>query len=507
MPVTDLVPAIGYIRVSTWYEDKISDEIQKAAIKETAQRRGRIITRWIYDLDETGRSFRRKIMLAITAVEHGEVSEIWVWKYSRFGRNRHGVAVNLARIEKAGGQLRSATEDIDATTATGRFTRGMLLEVAAFESDRTGETWRETHQWRREHGLPATGGRRFGYIWTPRKTPDGQLQAEGYDPDPVTGRVLGEMYERHVGGQGLWGIAGWLNDIGQTNNRGLRWTNNGVTRYLDSGFGAGVLYVHNSKARCGLPSGCLKPDHYIHIPGAHPAVIGDDLWAAYQARRKQRREMSPRTRKPVFMLSGLLKCGHCGGPAVAGYSSGVPGFGYRCSWKWTRVNHCQGIWYRRAWVERDVRAWVAALANELDRLIAGQELRRAAQEESVDQAAGSRAAAEIVRLTQALDTATEKLALGLIPDDAYMRTRDSLRRQIAAKEAAVEQLRTDVRSDAGQLPTRDFLDGLMAEWDEMPIQTLRDSLATIIRHIVIRPHLEPQVLVVPVWEPLDAAVS
>ena len=33
-------------------------------------------------------------------VEAGEASEIAVWKYSRFGRNRLGVAVNLARLEK-----------------------------------------------------------------------------------------------------------------------------------------------------------------------------------------------------------------------------------------------------------------------------------------------------------------------------------------------------------------------------------------------------------------------
>src|SRR5690606_40458984 len=67
-----------------------------------------------------------------------------------------------------GGELVSATEEVDAKTAVGRFTRGMLLEIAAFESDRAGEQWKETHELRRNLGLPATGGKRFGYRWHPR---------------------------------------------------------------------------------------------------------------------------------------------------------------------------------------------------------------------------------------------------------------------------------------------------------------------------------------------------
>jgi site-specific DNA recombinase len=59
--------------------------------------------------------------------------------------------------------IESATEQIDTTTSTGRFTRGMLAEMAAFEAERIGDTWREAHSRRVRMGLPKDGKPRFGY--------------------------------------------------------------------------------------------------------------------------------------------------------------------------------------------------------------------------------------------------------------------------------------------------------------------------------------------------------
>ena len=99
-----LIPIIGYARVSTWREEMISVAIQISVVEEAAARKGRIVTEWIIDEDATGRNFKRKVMRAIEIVEDGErpERELWSWKFSRFGRNRYGVAMNLARIEEAG---------------------------------------------------------------------------------------------------------------------------------------------------------------------------------------------------------------------------------------------------------------------------------------------------------------------------------------------------------------------------------------------------------------------
>ena len=61
----------------------------------------------------------------------------------------------------------------------------MLVEFAAFESERIGDQWKEAHSRRVRNGLPATGKPRFGY----------RRAGEGFEPDPETGPLLAEMQQ------------------------------------------------------------------------------------------------------------------------------------------------------------------------------------------------------------------------------------------------------------------------------------------------------------------------
>lgn len=484
------IPAIGYIRVSTWFEEKISDEIQKTAILDAAARRGRRIVAWVTDLDESGRHFKRRIMQAIEAVETGafeQAREIWVWKFSRFGRNRHGVAINMARVEQVGGELVSATEEVDARTAVGRFTRGMLFELAAFESDRAGEQWRETHTYRREHGLPATGRPRFGYLWTPRKAPDGTLQQESYDPDPATHRDLGTMYEMYAGGSGFHTIADWLAGKGHRTTRGNPWSVTSLNQYMDSGFAAGLLHVHQPEEPCGTPSGCGKRGHYTHIPAAHTAVIGDDLWDAYQQRRDEVRRLPPRARYATYPLTGLVKCGRCEGPGAIQSHRGQRGYGYRCARAMNRYNDCGGFWTRRVIVEDAVREWLLRMREEVDAIVAGRvvEPPAPAPDLSVERQR-KQLRQKIARLAAGLDTAAEALALGDIPRDSYLRTRDKLLGQKAAAEAELAVLpgeESPTRRAPSLMDLRQVVEGLVEEWDTLPVAALRDLLGKAVREV------------------------
>ena len=113
---------------------------------------------WIEELDVSGRGFGRKgVQRAIGMIRDGAVRRVYVWKYSRFGRNATLVGVHVGEMEAAGGQLVSATEEIDARSAAGKFARGMLWRVDEFVSDNIGEQWKEAHARRRRNGLPHNG--------------------------------------------------------------------------------------------------------------------------------------------------------------------------------------------------------------------------------------------------------------------------------------------------------------------------------------------------------------
>nr|WP_234340417.1 recombinase family protein [Streptomyces sp. TP-A0875] len=519
---TDSEPWIGYIRVSTWREEKISPELQETALRAWAARTGRrLLEPLVSDLDATGRNFKRKVMGAIQRVEAGEAKGIAVWKFSRFGRDRAGVALNLARLERVGGRLESATEDVDATTATGRFNRDILFAVAALESDRAGEMWKDAHEFRRAAGLPATGGARLGYIWHPRRLPDptrsGQwiTQNERYEPHPEVGPAVEALYTRKVGGEGFASLAAWLNTLGHRTSTGALWQADSVRRMMDSGFAAGQLRIHDPSCGCDYTANGGRCTRWTHIEGAHGPLITPELWERYEEHRKAMKARTPRSRRPIYPLTGLMRCGTCRGDAAATSArrkgEQIRGYAYMCSARsHAGTTICPlGVWVQRAVVEDEVRTWITReLAADVDATPSTprptpvpviDERTIAARERARLQAEADKLSAALVNLR--VDRAAN-------PDDygpgEYEAARDRIRTQQHANRAAMEQVAavetTPHRADYVPL----MLD-LHDAWDHMNVQEVNRILRQAVRRVVVtregRGSHQTRIDVHPAWEP------
>lgn len=501
------VPVIGYARVSTWREEMISIELQTKAVEEAAARRGRYVTEWILDPDATGRNFKRRVMEAIEIIESPQrpERELWSWKFSRFGRNRHGVAINLARIENVGGELVSATEEVDAKTAVGRFTRGMLLELAAFESDRAGEQWKETHELRRSLGVPATGGRRFGYTWFPRRVPDGRggwtVQEERYEVLPDEAELVVEAFQDYAKGKtGFGKIAQRWNDLGFLNTRGAPWQDQGLKIYMDSGFAAGLLYVHTPDVPCGNPSSCKKPDHYAHAPAEHESLI-EDVWDNYKDTRLVRRNTSRRALAPVYPLAGLVRCGLCGSAAMVHQTGKERGKAYRCHARSRRAVEHDAVWVRRTVVEDAVLDWLVGLRQEIDDIAAGRVAVPQPRREPDMDKQRQRLGREVEKAVAAIDRAFEAYTLGDVPRDSYLRTREKHEKRRDEAQRQLDGLPKADEEPASPVPHRETVAGLIAEWDTISVHSKRVLLGRVVRRVEIRP--SDGVAVVPVWAPAD----
>ena len=504
-PQPDLIPAIGYIRVSTAREEMISPEIQRAAIEDWARRNGRRIIEWIIDLDKSGRTFKRRVQEAIQRIRDGIAKEIVVWKFSRFGRIRLGWAVHLDLVESAGGSLISATEDVDARTATGKLTRGMLAELAAFESDRASEQWKETHAHRLARGLPASGRPRYGYVrrgrlidpHTPHRTYRDQTDPAGerYEPDPDTAEILADLYRRYVAGAGFRELVAWLNSHGHGNACGSQWTVNGLRGVLDSGFAAGLLRVHNPECEgCDNVSACRNR---IHIPGAQKPVIDRDLWERYLRRRKKVAVTPPRARKPAYVLTGLMVCGHCYRSAVHYPTGDKRGVTVRCS-TYNTTGRCRGLHVKRARVEEVVLAALAGWAEEIDRAAAAVPVPRSLRPHPPDR---DRLAGELAKVDKALVRLTTQRAMDEdMPDAVYESSRAELLAQRARIAAQVE------RAEAPEVTAADYapiLAGVLAEWDILSTVERQAMLGELVRHVTIRRAERrgpAEIVVIPVWE-------
>ncbi|MFI8200073.1 recombinase family protein [Streptomyces sp. NPDC085942] len=515
---TDGEPWLGYIRVSTWKEEKISPELQRTAIEAWARRTGHRIVGWIEDLDQTGRNFKRKIMKGITAVERGEAKGIAVWKYSRFGRTRDGVPINLKRLEDAGGQLASATEEVDARTATGRLQRGILFEFAAYESDVRGEQWRETHDHRRyKLHLPATGKARFGYIWTPRRVPDAtaptgwRLQEESYRAHPETGPAVAECYRGYVAGTGFRLLALQLNAAGHRTLTGSLWSVQTLIRYMDSGFPAGLLRIHDPACKC--PSEKRKRCRAEKlIPGAQEELISAELWQSYCERREEMKITPPRGRTALYALTNLIRHGECRGTMPAqtiqlrsgGNIRNEQGHSYACGRKQTSGG-CPGVWTTRKHVESLVRAWVEGeVARDIDATPAVPVPRKAVVDGRIAAARErARLDAEATKLARALANLRADRAMN--PDDygpgEYESARDRIREQQAVTAAAMERVVKD-ESTPHRTDYEPLLVSLADAWKDMKGPEMNAVLKQLVRRVVVwRKDGTVVIDVHPVWEP------
>lgn len=505
-------PAIGYIRVSLAREDMISPDIQRSSIEQWAARTQHRIVDWVEDLDKTGRNFKRKIMSVIERVEAGEVRTIAVWKYSRFGRTRTGVPANLARVEKAGGQLLSATEEVDARTAIGRFQRGMIMEFNAFESDRAGEQWVETHQWRRDHGLPAMGRPRFGYIWHQRKiySPDGSvtLQEERYEPDADKGKVVAELYRAYNAGASFRSLALGLNDAGHRTVRGDLWTGRAVKRYLDSGFPAGYLRFHQKTCPQGsVQHDCSNYELVRHPTLHHPAIITDEIWRQYQERRAFTMTAAPRARTAAYPLTGLVRCGRCSRRAhrkVDGRKTAV----YACHGRELRGPHaCHGTSLVDHAIEKAIREFLLKVVDDVEAAAAMQaaplprQLGRSLPEQKREKLEG-----ELAKWERTISR--HMRAYALADDDAtgelekeYLATLKDLRAAKGRTVAELKALRSEMDggpADGGRGAAVAVAIGLLEEWDSLGPSQLNVLLRRVIDRVELLGNRQSRV--VPIWE-------
>jgi site-specific DNA recombinase len=494
--------AAAYIRVSMAREEMISPQLQRAAIERAAEADKIVIPddRWVEELDESGRGFGRKgVQTILRWAREGSIARVYVWKYSRFGRSARLVAVNVEQMEKAGCQLVSATEQVDARTAVGRFTRGMLWQLDEFYSDLVGESWAAAHAARLARGLPHSGAPRFGYVYhgspVTGPCPQGCAPGEcvtGYVPDPGTRPYVQRMYASYNGGMSVLKIAQWLNRKGIRTTAGKPWEQRSVRKYMDSGFAAGLLSVHDPRCEhaTGRTGGCTRR---VWVPGAHKAVISGTVWEEYLRQRKARAVLPPRAENPVYPLAGLVKCGLCHSPmwshpminSARKDAGGQPAryHLYHCS-RYVRGRLCEGSWISRPRLEKVVRVWLASFEEDVKRAAEAEQRHLAAVDTA--EADRRRLADEARSIEKELTELTRQLIRSIVPEAAYVATRDELTAR--QKEIGAELETLAAATAAAHKPLRRQAARLARDWDRLDPGAVQHALAALAARVEVTSH-------------------
>lgn len=477
-PVPDAPPrAVAYLRQSTYREESISLELQETACRDYAARHGYQVVAVEADPGVSGRTWARPaVQRVMEMVETGDADVILLWRWSRLSRNRKDWAIAADRVDVAGGRIESATEPNDVTAA-GRFARGVMTELAAFESERISEQWKEVHASRVARGLPPGGKLPWGWSWV-----DGAVT-----PDPEKAPVIVEAYRRFLAGAGIRDLTRWLNGLGVRPMHRDAWHNQTITQCLDSPIHAGMV-VHNG---------------VLH-PGAHEGVIDVATWEAYRRERAQR--AGEREVKRRYLLSGIARC-PCGEPMAGftiarsahtrGHRPRKPFVSYRCRNLGRSERH--GPWSLTARVvDGAVMDWLGTVAADVE-----NRAPRAAARRNDARREAQRIAREITALDGQLTALTGHLASGLVPEAAYVATRDDImarRHELERGLAEVERLAIHVPEDPARI-AKDALE----DWDTLPIDTRRAVIRQLVREVVVD-YESKTARVVPVWEAIPRDV-
>lgn len=500
---------IGYARVSMGREETISVEIQEAALTRWARENGRRIVYWVTDPDNSGRNFLRKVTQAIKGISDGDASEIGIWRYDRWGRNTAESLTNIKLVERAGGRLISVTEPFDPRTGVGKYGRTNALAIAELQSDNISDGWKAAHASRVNRRLPASGTPRFGYVRRGRVRdpvrahvyhPDVDDPAgERYEPDPETGPVLKDMYERYAHhGEGPRSVARWLNTEGILTTRGCRWSHASVMQVLSSGFGAGLLRIHNPACGCGGWTDTC-PDA-VYCPGCQDPVISTETWEAFLARKKARSADPAGAREPAYFLTGLLRCGTCGYRLTSTCNYGVRGWGYRCPRRGEMGDCATGVFVRRTVAEDAALEWLSTIVADIEEQAAVE----AKRVKTARRAGSQRArleAREAALLRKLARMVTQQAADESTPAEVYQQARAGVVADLEDVRARLrDATQAQAASSAEYLPV---VVGLIEEWPTFPVARRRELLGHVIAEIRVHHtgfRKPARIQIVPTWE-------
>jgi site-specific DNA recombinase len=306
----------------------IPDQIRKC--REYASRQ-----RWIvlqehiyWDAAVTGTSLERDGLqkLLAAAINRSQPFDcILIDDSSRFTR-RLADALNLyERLSFAGIRVVAVSQGVDTASPQAELLIGVhgLIDSVYWR-----ELAQKTHRGMQGRALrgDATGGRCFGYKTITNDS--GTRLCINTDEAETVGRIF-RMYS---GGISLKGIARQLNAEGVTSAKPQkgRWSRSWCTSSVrvilrNERYRGKLIWNKTQKIRVpgtGRRVKRVRPESdWVKLDAPHLRIVPEELWSGVQRRFHTVRALWGREGKPglagqqrqIYLLSGLLKCGKCGG--------------------------------------------------------------------------------------------------------------------------------------------------------------------------------------------------
>ncbi len=295
-----------YVRVSTEEQaiHGLSIGAQTAALETWAAANGHKVAGIYTDAGISARkpaSKRPELLRLLEDVKSGKGDLIVFTKLDRWFRNIAEYYKVQEVLETHRVDWKTIQEDYDTSSASGRLKINIMLSVAQDEADRTSERIKAVMEIKRQKREPLTGDCPTGY----------QLEGKALIKAPEKEAAVSAFFRT----------------------------------YLESGSTSEAIQCarrHGLRISCQLAHKMLSHPcyygHYYGVDGMTPPYITKEEFDKIQAMRKHIVRKTSKNR--VYIFSGLVFCGECGGRMGGRVNTNQASFFYNCTAHYMKTKDC-----------------------------------------------------------------------------------------------------------------------------------------------------------------------
>ena len=433
--------AIGYLRVSDLKqtgERHSSLETQETRFREYCQRYGLSPITTFIDIATGRRDDRKEYRCMVDYAKLGGADVIVVQFLDRFGRNPKEILQRYWELEAHGVSVVATDEDI-------RDELVLLVKagMAGAESRRISERVRSNMSTAISKGVhvgrPPYGLRPIKDITEGKVTIRWELDLE---EAPAVREMYCLAVEENLG---FKAIADKLSAKGYRAHGGRPFAAYTTQRILTNPAIMGTL-VYGKKPRKGNPQMDL-----VEIPNFFPPILSTVEWGRLQERLNIRREISRgKAHSSEYLLSGIARCGHCGGPMTGKVGAARKGKRYR-NYYCSRAVRSRGLCsvYNGHSAPRLEKAILEYLGQFSDPEKVREHLAAAEREELVQREAELRDVEKRLADLEAqfLHRLDDLLKRGILTEQEFARANESARMQLSSLETRKKELTTQLNQE------------------------------------------------------------
>ena len=254
------------------------------------------------DMDRPGKEMSRPTFdRFLEMIRQQQADGLVVARLDRFARSLSGASKAVEEIEKHGGVLISAREQIDTSSPAGKFLRNVLFAAAEWERDRLAESWYAARSSAVRRGIHVAYSVSPGFERGP-ETDDAATDRKLF-PHPLYAEPMRDVF-RMAAYSSDSELAAFMNEAAipawliQLGERPTYWQPSRIPRLL-----ANRVYLGEASSGGGMVN-----------KKAHEPLVTPDVWLAAQRRNpglSLRKPARNRTSAEVSILSGLIRCAGC----------------------------------------------------------------------------------------------------------------------------------------------------------------------------------------------------